>query len=310
MNRTDYFDTVYSELAAAVTDPDLAVQWIRPWAAGQHSRVTPRSVGTGKAYRGMNRWWFGTRCYSSPWWLTFRQAKKLGGNVRKGEKSTVGMYYQVVEKKDDAGKRECFPIFKTFRVFNVEQCDLPQEALDRLAERLDAICPADAERTAQEAVTEAETTTIGWIKGESIGFAHGGDKAYYAPLTDSIQMPEKTAFDSPEAYAQTLAHEAVHATGHSSRLDRGLLRPAAFGGDRYGREELVAELGSCMVLGSCGVDFGRDQAVAYLRGWLRSCVKADGSKDPAALAWASGRAQAAADLILGVEADAGDTDPE
>ncbi len=146
MKRNEYFDTVYQELSTAVNDPDLAVKWIRPWAAGQHSRLTPRSVGTGKAYRGINRWWLGTRCYTSPWWLTFRQAKKLGGSVRKGEKSSVGMYYQVIEKKTESGAREAFPIFKTFRVFNVEQCDLPQEALDRLAERLDAICPPSPKR--------------------------------------------------------------------------------------------------------------------------------------------------------------------
>tara|TARA_Y100000593_G_scaffold61990_1_gene114896 strand:- start:5498 stop:6460 length:963 start_codon:yes stop_codon:yes gene_type:complete len=308
ITKSDHYEEIFKRLEDAVRNPDQAVSWIRPWAEGSISRCAARSVGTGKAYRGINAMWFAMQGYTSPWWLTFKQAKALGGSVRKGEKSTVGCFYRVVEKKDKTtGESDSFPIFRIFRTFNLEQCDLPQEAIDKLAERLDVIAPK-RERSTIDPACDAEKAVIAYLDREGIQVTHGGSKAYYSPLQDRIGMPEKADFDSGQAYASTFAHEAAHSTGHDSRLKRGLGKAdAAFGSDTYGREELVAELSSCMVLGASGVEFNQDQAVAYLRSWLRSCVNAKGDRDPSALGWASTRAYAAVDMILGNSPDEGDT---
>jgi len=288
------------------------IPWEKPWhAAGL--RDLPRSVSTGKAYSGINWFWLEMQRmiggYSSPWWLTFKQAKKLGGTVRKGQQSAPCIFWKIIESEEtqEDGKilRKGVPILRSFAVFNLDQCDLPEEAIERLAKRLDRLAPlAESNGDENETIQVADDCLRGFIDREGIGFDHGGNSAYYSPSEDRIQMPNLEAFKSSEAYYATLAHESVHATGHDSRLSRGFGKKAAFGSDDYGREELVAELGASMVLSVLDIskpeiEQNRD---AYIANWIKAI-----KEDPRAITVAAGKAAKAADMILELDNE-GDED--
>ncbi|MDP6719524.1 MAG: ArdC-like ssDNA-binding domain-containing protein, partial [Pirellulaceae bacterium] len=241
--RRDLYQEITDTVIASLEDN--VIPWERPWFSAMSA---PRSVSTGKLYRGSNALILGLQAYPSPWWVTFKQAKKLGGNVRKGEKSTVAVYWMFLDEKkngEETGRR--VPLLRHYNVFNITQCDLPQEVLDRLAARLDRLVGEREINDAidNDAVTNAATVTNDYLTREGITLNRGGSSAFYHPRADAITMPEADTFRSPEAYAFTLLHECMHSTGHSTRLDRGLdTKLAAFGSETYSREELVAELGA------------------------------------------------------------------
>ena len=144
-NATKTRRDLYQEITDAVIASLEAntIPWEKPWFAAS---TGPRSVSTGKLYRGGNALWLGmvqmAKQYSSPWWLTFKQAKKMGGTVRKGSKGSTAVYWMFIEEKKDGkktGKR--IPFLKHYTVFNIDQCDMPAEALERLADRGSQIPP-------------------------------------------------------------------------------------------------------------------------------------------------------------------------
>ncbi len=134
------------------------------------------------------------------------------------------------------------------------------------------------------------------------GVEHGGQQAFYRPLTDSVHMPEPTRFASSEEYYSTLFHELSHSTGHSSRLDRKLdTEPKPFGSADYGKEELVAEMSAAFLCGHAGITptvIGNQ--AAYLGGWLKQL-----KSDKKLIVSAAGQAQRSADWIRGQRGDAG-----
>jgi antirestriction protein ArdC len=79
----------------------------------------------------------------------------------------------------------------------------------------------------------------------------GGDKAFYVPAKDYIQMPPMSAFENVSSYYATIFHELGHLTGHENRLDRNLT--TRFGTEAYAAEELVAELTSAFLCAELGV---------------------------------------------------------
>jgi antirestriction protein ArdC len=239
--------------------------WFKPWnAAHLEGKVTLPLRSTGQPYRGINTvsLWitaaaFGYQC---PYWFTFRQAKELGGTVRKGEKGSPVAFYSTTTKKEadeegeDTGKEYGF--WKGYTVFNGDQCDgLPA----RFFEKPEPITTTTAERI--ESAERFFSATGGRVK-------HGGNRAYYSPLTDHIQLPPFETFRDPESYAATKAHEFVHWTGHADRLAR--LAPAKFGSEDYAKEELVAELGAAFLCADLGVTpEPREDHAAYLATWLK-----------------------------------------
>jgi antirestriction protein ArdC len=130
---------------------------------------------------------------------------------------------------------------------------------------------------------------------------HGHTKAAYRPSADEVIMPSAERFHSNEEYYSTLFHEFTHSTGHKSRLARkGIVdADASFGDDKYGREELVAEMGAAFLCGHAGIEASTiDNSASYLAGWLK-VIKGD----PKLIVQAAGAAQKAADLILGTTWD-------
>lgn len=259
------------------------VPWRRPWAAGADSHRNPVS---GTVYRGINPFLLELtgidRGYSDPQWLTFKQAKTRGGSVRKGEKSTLVVFWKMLRGIDrETGEERTLPLLRHYRVFNVEQVD----GID---------WPTPEEREPFEPIDQCAGIVAGMPNAPTI--KHGGNAACYVPAWDLVQLPQPDAFLSAEGYYATTFHELAHATGHASRLNRDELASShAFGDAVYSREELTAEMASAMLCGVTGISPAVvDNSAAYIKGWLRAL-----KDDRKMLVSAAGRAQRAADYIRG-----------
>ena len=272
------------DIYQTVTDSILAqldagtVPWKRPWK----DMLSPRNLISDKRYNGINFLLLGMRGYKSPYWLTFKQGKTLGGAVRKGEKSTLITFWKFLESKDDDGRKRQIPLLRYYRVFNVEQFDglkLPKRATEEPREF--------------EPIEAAKAIVEKYPKAPQI--SHGGDRACYIPKRDSIHMPKPEDFDSSESYYSTLFHEMGHSTGHSSRLDRGLDADIpAFGSEDYSKEELVAEFCSAFLCAEARMSQDQlPQSAAYIASWRKRLIE-----DPKLLIQAAGKAQKAANHIL------------
>jgi antirestriction protein ArdC len=255
-------DAIVAQLEAGVRP------WHQPW--GANGTTTRPLRHNGMPYRGINcvLLWMAAceNAFSSPFWMTYKQAQELGGQVRKGSKSTLVVYAGAIEKTEETesgGEVEHrIPFLKGYCVFNCDQIDnLP----DRFHPKpIPPVKPK--ERIAYADAFFANT-------GADIRF--GGDKAFYMPSGDFIAMPVFDAFESASSYVSVLAHETVHWTKHPSRLDRDLGRKA-WGDEGYAMEEVVAECGAAMVCADLGVeqDHPREGHAAYIAGWI-SVLKSD-----------------------------------
>lgn len=240
--------------------------WHKPWEAGHAAGPITRPLRfNGAPYSGINvlMLWSQAmeRGYTAPIWMTYRQAQELGGQVRKGEKGTLVVYASALVKTEEdpvTGEEieHSIPFMKGYTVFCVEQIDgLPRHYY----------APAAAPRLT-EVQRRAELEAFFAHTGAEI--RHGGNRAYYAPTPDVIQMPPFTAFESPESYYATLAHETIHWTRHPSRLARDMGRKQ-WGDAGYAMEELVAELGAAFLSADLGLTPDvRDDHVAYIDSWL------------------------------------------
>lgn len=276
-------DKIANQLAQGVRP------WAKPWRAGvgQFSLAMPHNVA-GRNYRGANvplLWCVSQeQGYSSPVWLTFNQALDHGGAVRKGERGTLVFFWKFDEVQDDKSgepRRRCFA--KTYSVFNAQQCD----GLD--------LAPVEAKPLPEfERIAAAEALMA--ATGAKIEF--GGDNAYYQPSADKVRLPVREAFKSVDGFYGTAFHELGHWTGHESRLARSF--SGRFGDSAYAAEELVAELTAAMICASQGfASIEREDHAAYLAHWLKML-----RHDARAFITAAGKAQAAADFILGAGAAA------
>ena len=260
------------------------VPWHKPWkgAAG-----FPRNLTSKKAYRGINVFMLMSLGFESPYFLTFKQAKKLGGHVRKGEKGTPVVFWKRlnITEDDETGQpvSKTIPMLRYYTVFNVSQ-------VDGIDDKVPAVEIPDREH---DPITEAESIVAGMPQAPSI--EHGRTQACYIPSIDTVQMPNAERFESGEAYYGTIFHELTHSTGHSNRLDRKLdTELAAYGSADYSREELVAEMGAAFLCGESGiVDATINQSAAYVQGWLKAL-----KNDRKLVVIAAAQAQKAADHIL------------
>lgn len=231
----------------------------------------------------------GWPCHS---WLTFRQAQEAGGCVRKGEHGVTVVYAdRFIPKdrksgdRDDVGEGDrspdepcsrAVPFLKRFTVFNVAQCE-------GLRAGLASEPPPLPER---EIVPVAEEV----MAASGVEFRIGGDRAFYAPDPDFVQVPPQPAFFDQINYYRTCLHELTHATGHPKRLGRDLKN--AFGSKDYAREELVAELGSAFLCAALGI-VPTVRHADYIGSWLE-VLRADNR----AIFRAASAASKAADWLL------------
>lgn len=270
------------------------VPWRRPWTATGF----PRNLVSKKPYKGVNHFLLSASKYTSPYWLTMRQANQLGGHVRKGEESTIVVLWKVEdlkqsddeldpEKKDEKYRRRF--LLRYFRVFNLEQCELPRTVLDELPK---------IETYQHNPIEAAEQIIANMPNPPEIEF--GGSKAFYSPVTDRITMPPRELFSTLEEFYATLNHEASHAAGAPERLNRKSITEAApFGSPVYSFEEIVAEMSAAYLCAEAGISPAViENESAYIQGWLKQL-----RADHRLVVHAAAQAQKAADFILGRSAE-------
>lgn len=268
--------------------------WLRPWSVSHtEGRIIQPLRANGTPYRGINvllLWSEATaRGYDRSIWMTYKQAQEMGAQVRKGESGALVVYANrfTTTATSEAGEeieRE-IPFLKGYTVFNVSQIDnLPEHYTAKPAPVLQ---PAAARIEAAERFFAATGADI----------RHGGNRAFYAPHPDFIQMPPFEAFKDAESHAATLAHELTHWTSHSSRLARSFEGGHRFGSEGYAFEELVAELGAAFVCAEIGItpEVSENHA-GYLASWLKVL-----KGDKRAIFTAASHAQRAADYLLNLQ---------
>jgi antirestriction protein ArdC len=256
------------------------VPWSKPWTA-----QPPVNLVSQREYRGLNTFLLGSQGYGSRYWLTFNQANKLGGHVKKGEKSSLVIFWNIGEEKLNAktGKLSKPILLRYYSVFNLTQTEGIAEKLG-----LDKQTPVVASIEDCERIVAAMPNPP---KREQSA------KPWYKPSNDSVGMPARELFSTSEGFYSTLFHELVHSTGHSSRIGReGIEQLNTFGSELYSREELIAEMGAAMLCGVTGIAPAViENSAAYLRSWI-GVLKGDSKL----LVQAASAAQKAADYIRGI----------
>lgn len=258
------------------------VPWNRPWRDGKASDGTlPFNAVSGRPYNGINVLILGTTPFGSLGWLTYKQAVSIGANVRKGEKGTLIVFWKFERRKDEkTGETKTVPFARGYTVFNVEQCD--------------NVSPELLKIPAPPVPGEGGFLAIAEKHGANI--KHGGNRAFFTPAGDFIQMPSAEDFLSPDHYQATLAHELTHWTGAEKRLNRQFGK--RFGDQAYAFEELVAEIGSAFLCAGAGIALDSLQHPAYLANWLE-VLKAD----KRAIFTAASKAKAASEYLTGDKAE-------
>ena len=253
------------------------VPWRKPWRT-----LPPANLISKRHYRGVNFFLLSLAGYGSQYWLTYRQAQSLGGNVRKGEHGTKIVFWKFdkyeTETADGETEKRPSAFLRYYVVFNLEQT----EGLKALL----ALPPANP-------IESAETIVAGMPNPPAF---EQDFRASYIPSKDTVTMPSRTAFEFSAEYYSTLFHELAHSTGHAKRLGReGFDKPQLFGSGSYSREELIAEMGSAMLCGLAGIEQSTlANSAAYLKTWIAR-LKADSRL----IVQAASAAQKAADYIRG-----------
>jgi len=293
--KSDRGENRKSDLYTQITEKIIAeleqgrFPWVQPWdnCHAACSVGLPKNASTGNTYSGINILilWGAVieHAFSSQNWLTFKQAKALGGSVRKGEHGQIVCYVDRFTPKDDQQKAAesgeepaSIPFLKRYRVFNADQCDgLP-----------DSVLTTPAPLPERDIIPCAENL----IAATGANIRIGGDRAFYNPTDDYVQLPPQPAFRDQINYYRTSFHELGHWTGHSSRLDRD--QSGRFKTKSYAREELVAELTAAFTCASLDITPTVRHA-DYLASWLEVL-----REDKRAIFRAASQASKATDFLL------------
>lgn len=289
-SKRDVYQSITDQIVASIEAG--AGKFMMPWHRDTATTM-PTNVLTGNTYNGVNivaLWAAAEQCgFTTGYWATYKQWSLLGGQVRKGEKGSVVVFYkqESVDVSDTASgekKNKSVLYARSSRVFNIEQVDGWQ-------------APRPAAPDPVKVSAEAER----FVMATSAEIRIGGDRAYYRPCTDHIQMPNREQFtgtetiSATESYYVTLLHELTHWTGHTSRLDRDL--SVRFGREGYAMEELVAELGAAFLCSDLGItNRPRADHAAYIAHWL-AVLK----KDTRAIFTAASKANEARRFLTGLQ---------
>ncbi|CFX18196.1 conserved protein of unknown function [Candidatus Filomicrobium marinum] len=284
-----------SNLYAEITDKIITeleagrVPWVQPWgtAAAKAPLGLPKNASTDRRYSGINvlLLWGAVieRGFSGQSWLTFRQALSLGGNVRKGERGTTVVYADRFVPEDEKRRAretgedaQAIPFLKRFTVFNTDQCEnLPEDV-------------TTAAPPVPKGLIEPRVEAL--IEASGIDFHIGGNRAFYVPAHDYVQVPPPQAYFEPINWHRTALHELGHASGAPHRLNRDL--SGSFGSKKYAFEELIAEINAAFCCASLGIEPTVRHA-DYVGSWLEVL-----REDDRAIVRAASQASKAADWLL------------
>ena len=270
------------DIYQAITDRIISemeqgnIPWMKPWI----SSGAAISHSSGKPYSLLNQMILGRPGE----YLTFKQVQEEGGRVKKGEKSSMVVFWKWIEQKDEETEEvKKIPFLRYFNVFHIDQTE---GIKPKYANELPNVASHDE---------EADRIIADYLNRSGVKLSHeDGDRAYYQPSTDRVVLPLREQFKNTAEYYSTAFHELTHSTGHKSRLNR-LNRPAAFGSEDYSKEELVAEIAAATLNNACGLETADSfrNSAAYVQNWLTAL-----KNDKRLIVSASGKAEKAVDLIL------------
>jgi len=281
-NKRDVYATVTAQIITAIEQG--VGNWRMPWHTSGRHAFSPINVASKKPYRGINTvcLWAAAQAkgYERGEWATYQQWQDKGGQVRKGEKASLVVFWkfgndstETQEGENNHSSRLLFT--RGYSVFNASQVDGYTRT-------------ADLEVSMPERIAHAEA----FFQAIRAEVRHGGNQAFYAPASDHIQMPPFQAFTENLSYYSTLAHEHTHWTANAGRCDRQLGK--RFGDNAYAAEELIAELGAAFTCAHLGLSTEpRQDHAQYLASWLR-VLKADSR----AIFTAASKAQQATDWLI------------
>lgn len=263
-----------------------SIPWQRPWHGTLNGAV---SYVTRRPYSFLNQILLG----ESGEYLTFKQIKDLGGNIKKGAKSRFVVFYKMLEvvknsthpeTGEEVKNKEQIPILRYYNVFHINDTEGIESKIEQ-----PAVCEL-------QPIEKAEQIINDYVKRDGLKFeVIASNQAYYSPSSDRVVIPLMEQYDKVEEYYSTVFHELVHSTGHKNRCDRLIAMVASKKSDSYSKEELVAEIGSSMLCNIAQLDLSKcfDNSVAYINGWLRQ-LKGDNHL----IVFAAARAEKAVKYIL------------
>ena|GEM_PF-67371 len=303
MSRKDMYQEVTNIIIEALQEG--VRPWIKPWGDSSPALSMPLRHN-GETYNGINvliLWSVAMKMeYSSPYWMTYKQAKQLGGQVRKGEKAAPVFYAGSLKVEDDDPQantdengEKFIRYMKSYAVFNVEQ-------IDDLPEKYNPapfIAPQIEENMQRSAAAET------FIKHTGADMRSGFDRAYFHTVEDYIGLPDFEEFKTTHGYYSTAFHELGHWTGHKSRLDR-IKKTNDRRSTEYAFEELIAEISAAFLCVDHGIntDF-EGQHVSYIQTWLQLL-----KDDKKAIFRAASAAQKAANYLHELQPTQPDNDPD
>ena len=285
--RQDLYQEITTKIIAQMEQGKFP--WVQPWDSN-HAACSvglPVNATTQRRYSGINVLilWGAVfdHGFASQNWLTFKQAKTLGGSVRKGEKGQVVCYAdrftpqkEREQARTEGREAQAIPFLKRYRVFNIEQCEnLPDDLI--ASSQLLPEC---------QIIPRAERLA----KASGADVRHGGDRAFYDPLRDFVQLPPQPSFTEQINYYRTFFHELGHWTGHPKRLDRD--QSGRFKTKPYAREELIAEMTAAFTCAAINITPTVRHA-DYLANWLEVL-----KEDKRAIFRAASQASKAAEFLL------------
>lgn len=288
VKQVDVYEEITNKIVRAIEAG--ADDFKMPWHTEGGSALPVNAV-TGKPYRGVNTiaLWADAleKNFSTGTWATYQQWQSIGAQVRKGERSSVIVFWKFIDAKTDeeqpegakdGGVDDRRMFARAYRVFNADQVD-------------GYTPPALPETSTAERDERAEA----FFASLGAEIRHGGNQAFYSPGKDAIAMPPFEVFRDAGAYYATLGHEVTHWTGAKHRLDRDM--SGRFGDQAYAMEEMVAELGAAYLCADLGLESEpRPDHAAYIANWLQ-VLKSDNR----AIFTAASKAQTAADYVHGLQ---------
>ena len=283
----DVYQQITDLIIAALEEGATSFQL--PWHRLGPAAGRPTNIKSGKPYRGVNvlALWVASlnQDFSTGIWGTYKQWHDAGAQVRRGEKASLVVFYKEFEREEkdedtgEVGRRKSL-FARASWVFNADQVDGWEPQV-----------PPVTNPVTRDGRAEA------FISATSADIRHGGQRAFYRPATDHIQMPERRLFtgtptsSATEAYYGTLLHELTHWTGAKTRCARDLT--GRFGSQAYAMEELVAELGSAFLSADLGITpVPRPDHAGYIASWLKVL-----KEDKRAIFTAASKAAQAADHL-------------
>lgn len=280
-------EQVLNQLAKGV------VPWKRPWKTLlDGAPEVPRNYVSKKAYRGINMMLLSCNNHERPYYVTFNQAKELGGSVKKGAKGNLILFYKIEHRERDGENVKTF-FERPSWVFNIEDV----EGVEFKLPELNSSVTDDDQKLAR-----CEKIVSAYIDAPEIKLIDPA-RAYYCIYKtgeEYINMPLRKAFKTIDEYYKVLFHEMAHSTGHPNRLNRPEMcdrKPSDK--DAYDREELTAEMTAGFLAAMGGLNMSEEsglfqQTASYINSYLKAF-----EMDKQIFYTAARQAQKASDYILG-----------